>query len=243
MDVGERLRRARERAGLSLDDLSSTTKIKVSMLEAIESGRFERVPSGLFVRGFLRAYAREVGLDPEETVAAYLEEYEPEPPPVMEPPKQHVNLAQALPFRWPLRKVWPMVVIAGFVLAVLSTMGDAPRSAPVTDAPQPVATTGQAPAPPPQPAARPDTLTMDVRALRAVWVAATADGEKVVYRVLQPEERVKVVAHHEIAARIGDAEAVDFTLNGAPGVKLGAASEVRNIRITPDNYQSFQKQQ
>lgn len=245
MDIGERLRRARERAGLSLDELSSRTKIKVSILSAIEGGHFEKVPGGLFVRGFLRAYAREVGLDPEAIVSSYLHEYEPEPAaPVEEPPKPHVNLAQALPFRWSLKRIWPIAVIAGFVLAAVGMIGEAPRSAPIVADGQPVGTSGQAvaaPAPAPTPA-RPDTLTLDLRATRAVWVAATADGEKVVYRVLQPDERVKVIAHQEIAARIGDADALEYTLNGAPGIKLGTASEVRNIRITPDNYQSFRKQ-
>lgn len=248
MTLGERLRRARERAGISLDELCARTKIKVSILGAIERGDYARVPSGLFVRGFLRAYAREVGLDPEEIVAAYLDEFEPEPPaPVEDPPRSHVNLAQALPFRWPLRKAWPMVVIAGFVVAVLTTIGETPRTAAVSDA-QPVGTAGVVPpqpppAPPPQPVAeRPSTLTMDLRATRAVWVAATADGEKVVYRVLQADERVQVVAQNEIAARVGDADALEYTLNGAPGIKLGAPAEVRDIRITPDNYQSFRKQ-
>ncbi len=247
MSLGERLRRARERAGLSLDELCARTKIKIPILEAIERGDYTRVPGGLFARGFLRAYAHEVGLDPEETVSAYLDEFEPEPPaPVEQPPRPHVNLAQAIPFTWPLRKAWPLVVIAGFVIAVLTTIGETPRSAPVSDA-QPVGTAGVVPPQPPPPSPplapeRPSTLTMDLRATRAVWVAATADGEKVVYRVLQPDERVQLVAHNEIAARIGDAEALEYTLNGAPGVKLGAAAEVRDIRITPDNYQSFRRQ-
>src|SRR5918994_4407744 len=74
----EQLRRARERAGLSIEDISSRTKIQIPLLEAIERGDFERVPGGLFVRGFLRAYAREVGLDPEMVVADYLDQYEPQ---------------------------------------------------------------------------------------------------------------------------------------------------------------------
>src|SRR5919106_3125843 len=68
MDVGGALRDAREQRGLSLDRLSQTTKISVTILRAIENNRIEKLPDGIFLRGFLRAYAREVGLNPEETV-------------------------------------------------------------------------------------------------------------------------------------------------------------------------------
>lgn len=77
MDVGAALRDARERRSLSLDQLSRTTKISVTILRAIEQNRMDRLPDGIFLRGFLRAYAREVGLNPEDTVRRYLGQFEP----------------------------------------------------------------------------------------------------------------------------------------------------------------------
>ena len=77
MDVGGALRDAREQRGLSLDRLSQTTKISVPILRAIENNRMEKLPDGIFLRGFLRAYAREVGLNPEQTVRRYLGQCEP----------------------------------------------------------------------------------------------------------------------------------------------------------------------
>jgi cytoskeletal protein RodZ len=74
MDVGSTLRAARERQGLTIAQLASTTKIPVGILQALEENAFERVPRGIFVRGFLRAYASEVGLDPADIVARYLQE-------------------------------------------------------------------------------------------------------------------------------------------------------------------------
>ncbi len=79
MDVGAALRDARERRVLSLHQLSHTTKISVTILGAIESNRVDKLPGGIFTRGFLRAYAREVGLDPEDTIQRYLRECEPVP--------------------------------------------------------------------------------------------------------------------------------------------------------------------
>jgi hypothetical protein len=89
--------------------------------------------------------------------------------------------------------------------------------------------------------ARPNELTLGIRAKRPVWVAVMADGQKSIYRVLQADERATVYAREQIAARIGDAEAFEYTINGVPGKALGAASEVKDIVITPDNYLSYKQ--
>ena len=75
MDVGGELRRARTARHLSLAEISNRTKISPALLHAIEDNRFDRVPGGLFTRGYLRAYAREVELDPEAIVEQYRAEY------------------------------------------------------------------------------------------------------------------------------------------------------------------------
>jgi cytoskeleton protein RodZ len=76
MDMGETLRMAREQQGLSLEVISERTKIGTEKLRAIEENDIQRLPSGIFLRGFLRAYAREVGLDVEDTVNRYLAQFE-----------------------------------------------------------------------------------------------------------------------------------------------------------------------
>ncbi len=77
MDVGGALRDAREQRGLSLDQLARVTKIRVTTLQAIETNRREKLPEVIYLRGFVRAYAREVGLDPADTVTEYLDQFEP----------------------------------------------------------------------------------------------------------------------------------------------------------------------
>ena len=68
--LGADLQHARELAGLSLDDLSARTKIRRHMLESIERNEFSSIPGGLLARGYLRAYAREVGLPPKSSPPA-----------------------------------------------------------------------------------------------------------------------------------------------------------------------------
>ena len=69
---GEKLRKQREQRGISLDAISNTTKISPRMLRAIEDEHFDQLPGGVFNKGFVRAYARQVGLDEEEAVSDYL---------------------------------------------------------------------------------------------------------------------------------------------------------------------------
>ncbi len=69
---GEKLRKQREQRGLTLEAISSTTKISTRMLRALEEERFEQLPGGVFNKGFVRAYARQVGLNEDESIADYL---------------------------------------------------------------------------------------------------------------------------------------------------------------------------
>jgi cytoskeletal protein RodZ len=70
---GEKLRKQREQRGIALEAISSTTKISTRMLRALEEENFSQLPGGVFNKGFVRAYARHVGIDEEEAIADYLE--------------------------------------------------------------------------------------------------------------------------------------------------------------------------
>jgi cytoskeleton protein RodZ len=72
VDFGATLREARERRGLSLRVIADTTKISVGFLEALERNEISRLPGGIFSRSFVRAYALEVGLDPEQMIAEFI---------------------------------------------------------------------------------------------------------------------------------------------------------------------------
>src|ERR1700752_3726965 len=69
---GDRLKKEREQRSISLDDISLSTKIGTRMLRALEEEKFEQLPGGIFNKGFVRAYARHVGLDEEQTLADYM---------------------------------------------------------------------------------------------------------------------------------------------------------------------------
>ena len=65
---GPRLRRERERRGISLDNLADRTNVSIELWMGLESNDFSKWPGGLFARAFVRDYARVLGLDPVEVV-------------------------------------------------------------------------------------------------------------------------------------------------------------------------------
>jgi len=90
---GARLKREREKKGVTLDDISISTKIGTRLLRALEEEHFDQLPGGIFNKGFVRAYARHLGMDEDQAIADYLEASGQTPPPnnlevAVEPPQE-----------------------------------------------------------------------------------------------------------------------------------------------------------
>ena len=71
--LGEDLKAARENKGLSLKEISERTRISINFLRALEEDNYSAIPGDVFVTGFLRSYAKEVGLKEKEVLARYRE--------------------------------------------------------------------------------------------------------------------------------------------------------------------------
>lgn len=78
---GERLRRQRRQKDLSLTEIAASTKVGATHYAALERGDCSRWPGGVYNRAFIRAYAKAVGLDPEEIAAEFAEYFEAAPAP------------------------------------------------------------------------------------------------------------------------------------------------------------------
>jgi flagellar biosynthesis protein FlhG len=73
---GARLRRSRLQRGIDLDQIAQVTKVNPTYLRFIEEDHFEHLPASVYVRGFVTAYARCLGLDPARVVPDYMERFE-----------------------------------------------------------------------------------------------------------------------------------------------------------------------
>jgi cytoskeleton protein RodZ len=78
---GDKLKREREMRRITLDEISESTKIPRRYLESLERENFESLPGGVFNKGFVKAYARFLGLDEEQAVADYVAVAKEEPTP------------------------------------------------------------------------------------------------------------------------------------------------------------------
>ncbi len=154
---GENLRREREKRKITLDQISQSTKIGIRMLQALEEDKFSQLPGGIFNKGFVRAYARSVGLDEEQTIADYLEASGDSPPVMPEiPPAQpapRIIEAEEETSRRPLP--WGMfatlLLLAALALSLWSRhqKRESPVTAPQPTPNQPAAEHVGAPAPAP----------------------------------------------------------------------------------------------
>ena len=79
---GERLQAARIEKGLSVQDVANRMHLSSSILESIEENNFDEITAPIFVKGYLRAYARIVSLDEDEMIQQYINFYSEEDPPI-----------------------------------------------------------------------------------------------------------------------------------------------------------------
>lgn len=248
-DVGVRLRTAREQAGLTIEEISARTRIKPSALAAIERGEFDRLPGEFFTRAFLGTYARELKLPVAEVMADY-DAGRPAPPapaPEPSPPNDGGNLLESLR-SFPLAGMTGAILALAIVLIAGAVVLNRPArpGGPAAGEQGAVGTLGASPVPtvPSPPAAAPATraapakLAVEIRPSRRLWVTGYADGKRVLFRNIAAGERVELEGT-ELSFRVGDAGAFEYTINGAAARPPGASGEVREFRITRDNYSGY----
>ncbi|MEW6248374.1 MAG: RodZ domain-containing protein [Nitrospirota bacterium] len=71
--VGEFFKQVRETKGLTIDEVASKTRIRSDFVKALEEGNFAKLPDQVFARGFVRSYARSLGLDEEDAIHRFVQ--------------------------------------------------------------------------------------------------------------------------------------------------------------------------
>ena len=66
--IGEFFKQVRETKGLTIDEVASKTRIRTDFVKALEEGNFAKLPDQVFARGFVRSYARSLGLDEDDAI-------------------------------------------------------------------------------------------------------------------------------------------------------------------------------
>ena len=250
---GDWLRRQREMREINLRDIADRTKISLRYLEAMEADRFDLLPAPIFAKGFLREYARYVGLSPDDVVNHYLSVHHPEELPAdpKEDTKVRMRPKHVDPGQPPVRRNWSyglVLALAGVVLLVLVAVaawfadrrGDEPATAaqapPIAAPPAPAVRPPAAPPPEPQ---APIEVSLDFT--KDCWVEAVIDGKNRFSELRVQGEALQLEAEQSIVLKLGNAGAVDVQVNGYP-LELNAkeGDVVRDLLIDLNTVQALQ---
>lgn len=232
-DFGARLREARERRGLSLRVIADATKVSVRALEALEKNDISRLPGGIFSRGFVRAYASEVGLDPEQTIAEFITRF-----PVETVTQGHPRTraivdeleADARRTGWsPMTKAalvaLPVVALAVYVAVAGRQAAPVPVPVQTVTAAAPARANTDVPAP---------TLEISLQALRATTVTVALDGGPSTTIAIAAGSIRTLAAASELDITPTDPLALQWFVNGRPARPMSGA-----VHVTAATVQNF----
>lgn len=258
---GEELRREREIRGISLKEIADATKISKRFLDAIERNDHRTLPAPVFTRGFVREYAKYLGLNADEMVnrynyaaagddriekSAHLERLvAPPPPPVKEKPFRVSGIPP-----WYARIdrnviVTAIIIIALAVLGYWAVRSKRERSAAAreeaqtvttatdTAPPKAAATATTASTPPAATSSAADaTLHLVVEASARSWIVLEADGKTVFNDEMRKGDRATYEAKDRFRFRtVGNAGGITLTLNDVALPSLGGDGDVVHDKV------------
>ncbi|MGW2561898.1 helix-turn-helix domain-containing protein [Streptomyces sp. NPDC001514] len=227
--IGRSLQQGRIDAGLTVDEVSTSTRVRVPIVQAIEQDDFSRCGGDVYARGHIRTLARAVGLDPAPLVAQYDADHGGRPAPTPAAPLFEAERIRPEPRRpnWTAAMVAAIVAVVGFAGFTLFSGGDDANGGKQVAGPAPAKTTPkptptQPVAPPPAPsesaiAAVPqDKVTVKLSAIDdKSWISAKSANGKLLFdglllagesKTFQDEERLDLI--------LGNAGAIELYVNG-----------------------------
>lgn len=297
---GEKLKLEREKRKISLEQISATTKISTRMLQALEEEKFTQLPGGIFNKGFVRAYARMLGLDEEQALADYLEA-SGEAAPVRaeaggrDAPEGHgrpapIRITDDNTGRLEIRAEmasrqlpWGVFAVVLLIVAlalslwshrrreqerrahpsspIQNSKTQSPGISPSSSVPAPAASATSAAKLPPVPSTTntppttptennstglstpqagsanlnpaPGEFVVAIRARDESWVSVVVDGQPIGSETLAAGDQRVYHGRKLVIAKVGNAAALDFQLNGRALLVRGDVGQVKKVTIGP----------
>ncbi|MER8223617.1 RodZ domain-containing protein [Streptomyces sp. NPDC094143] len=228
--IGRALQQARIAAGLTVDDVSSATRVRMNIVHAIEADDFTPCGGDVYARGHIRTLAKAVHLDPEPLLAQYGEDHGGRPAPTPAAPlfeAERIRPERRGP-NWTAAMVAAIVAVIGFVGFTMFQGGDDGGEANVaegatpSDSATPTTKTDKPADPESEPsdsaiaAAPQDKVTVRVAAADGrSWIAARDHNNRMLFDgVLKQGDSKTFQDSSKIHLVLGDAGAIDLFVNG-----------------------------
>ncbi len=265
--VGKYLKRERDLRNISLKEISTATKIRENLLKAIEEDRHDLLPTPVFVKGFLIAYGKHIGIDPSDVVLRYegdlkeIHGYEEQGPPAQQ--KKGWNRGFL---------VGTIILLVGIGVIIFNPWRESKdkgehsparvEETPVVQeeiSPPPVVPKQEETAPPIEetisieeaPPAETQlaermsepkeigggSLTLQIQAVEETWIALQVDSDLPQEITLRAGETFSQRAGEHIKLKIGNAGGVNVTFNGKPLGPLGDPGRIVRLSLTQKGYE------
>ncbi|GAA1127241.1 MULTISPECIES: helix-turn-helix domain-containing protein [Streptomyces violaceusniger group] len=238
--IGRALQQARISMGLTVDEVSSSTRVRTPIVRGIEQDDFSRCGGDVYARGHIRVLARAVGLDPESLIAQFDAEHGGRPAPTAPAPLFEAERIRPEPRRpnWTAAMVAAIVAVVGFVGFTLFRGGDGDGSSVAEDttSPKPSASAPTNTAAPSKPATphKPDPSDSAIAGVPAdkVTVKLTAEGGQSWISAQDHNGRLieEGVLREGDSKTFSDSRRIDLVLGNAGAIKLFVnGKEVKNV--------------
>ncbi|MFZ0322531.1 MAG: RodZ domain-containing protein [Actinomycetes bacterium] len=245
--IGQQLADARREAGLSVEEVSETTRLRGTVIRAIEADDFAPAGGDIYARGHIRAMAAAAGIDAAPLIATFDAERAPSAPTVTEVFEHETS--GRIDRRGPN---WSAVMAAALVTALVLVGvqiyrgGDtAPRGRTTVAEPSPSATISSTPTPDPTVtssqtpiAEAPRTevvVTLAAMPGRRGWVSVSTPAGEVYQGILENGQTKTFRDKKRLDLVIGDAGAIALTVNGTDLGVSGGSGKIANLTFGPND--------
>ncbi len=246
--LGQDLKRERELRGISLKEISSSTKISLRFLQALEEDRLDILPGNFFIKAILRTYAKFIGLEEDYVLNKFYEaSLELEQSQESKQTKEKTRPLVTKNIKKLIYAVALIIILLLFLFFLYYLFFLEKQTPPPSEEPQ--ASTllqEEMTLPPPRVELLAEfipeevNITIEISFLEETWLQVWADRVLKVDGLKQPGEKLMVKADEELLIHLGNAGGISYTLKNTPGKQLGpSGSVIRNLRITLENYERF----
>jgi cytoskeletal protein RodZ len=238
VSIGDTLAKARQEAGLTVGQVSGRTRIRETVIHAIERDDYTLCGGNFYARGHIRSIARVAGIDPEPLVGEYDDAHggSPQAIPARQAfePETPVRIRERRSPNWSAAMAVALLLVVIFGIVRVATKDGGHKSVQRTAArdsarPTPTPTPSRAVAPAPR-----KEVTVRVKAKRASWLSVRdGKGKELFSGVIRPGQTEEWTAKQRIRLLIGNGGGVRLTVNGKDVGTPGDGGQVVRLSYGP----------